>query len=690
LRLLAGRGGIILLDDIHFEARLGPRSSRNFEQLAGQDRFECSAMSQAGLEQSVIDFEHLVERQSAPDTADETLFFEVLEALPAAVYVTDSKGCITYYNQAAVDLWGHRPSLGSAEWCGSWKLFWPDGTALPHDQCPMAIALKENRAVRGMEAMAERPDGTRVPFIPFPTPLRDAAGEVIGAVNMLVDISERKRNEEIERRLAAIVESSDDAIISKNLDSSITSWNKGAERLFGYTAEEAIGQSVTILIPPERQDEEASIIERIRRGQRIEHYETVRVRKHGSRIDVSLTVSPVRNAAGKVIGASKIARDITEQKQAAKRAREHEQRLSAELADMRRLQEISTRLLQHDNVEALYEGILDAAVMLMHSDMATMQILDSVKGELRLLGSRGFDPALIGSFEWVGPGAGTSCAAALRAGCRVVIPDIDVCDFVVGTPAHDALRQCGIRAAQSTPLMSRSGGLIGMITNHWRQPHEPNQRQLLLIDVLARQAADLIERKKNEEKIALLAREAEHRTKNLLATVQATVRLTRSGTVEGVKQAIEGRIQAIANVHSLFAQSHWSGAELRSVVTQELSPYSGDGGSRVRIDGPALSLEADTAQTIAVALHELATNAAKYGALSAPDGRVEVEWSPAADGRLVLRWTEQGGPRVQWPAPTKKGFGTRVIESMIRDQLKGEIRFDWRAEGLACEIVLPA
>jgi two-component sensor histidine kinase len=213
---------------------------------------------------------------------------------------------------------------------------------------------------------------------------------------------------------------------------------------------------------------------------------------------------------------------------------------------------------------------------------------------------------------------------------------------------------------------------------------------LLLIDVLARQAADLIERKKNEEKIALLAREAEHRTKNLLATVQATVRLTRSGTVEGVKQAIEGRIQAIANVHSLFAQSHWSGAELRSVVTQELSPYSGDGGSRVRIDGPALSLEADTAQTIAVALHEIATNAAKYGALSAPDGRVEVEWSPAADGRLVLRWTEQGGPRVQWPAPTKKGFGTRVIESMIRDQLKGEIRFDWRAEGLACEIVLPA
>src|SRR5580658_10290870 len=114
-------------------------------------------------------------------------FRELLDALPAAVYTTDAAGRITYYNESAAELWGHRPTLGSSEWCGSWKLFWPDGTPLRHDECPMALALKEDRAVRGMEAACERPDGTRVPFIPYPTPLHDENGLLVGAVNMLVD-----------------------------------------------------------------------------------------------------------------------------------------------------------------------------------------------------------------------------------------------------------------------------------------------------------------------------------------------------------------------------------------------------------------------------------------------------------------------------------------------------------------------
>src|SRR5262245_14914351 len=126
----------------------------------------------------------------------ERRFRGLLDALPAAIYTTDDAGRITYYNEAAAALWGRRPPLSSSEWCGSWKLFWADGTPLPHDQCPMAIALRENRAVRGMEAAAERPDGTRVPFIPYPTPIHDEAGKLIGAVNMLVDITDRKRAEE--------------------------------------------------------------------------------------------------------------------------------------------------------------------------------------------------------------------------------------------------------------------------------------------------------------------------------------------------------------------------------------------------------------------------------------------------------------------------------------------------------------
>jgi PAS domain S-box-containing protein len=151
----------------------------------------------------------------------------------------------------------------------------------------MALALKEKRPIRGMEAIAERPDGTRIPFIPYPTPLFDAAGELIGGVNMLVDITDRKHAEDVQQRYAAIVESSNDAIVSKNLDGIIASWNPGAQRLFGYTAEEMIGKSVTILIPADRQDEEPEILRRIRRGERVEHYETIRLRKDGTRIDIS-------------------------------------------------------------------------------------------------------------------------------------------------------------------------------------------------------------------------------------------------------------------------------------------------------------------------------------------------------------------------------------------------------------------
>lgn len=125
---------------------------------------------------------------------------DLLEALPAAIYTTDAEGRINFYNRAAVDMAGRTPQPGD-EWCVTWKLYWPDGTPLPHNECPMAVALRENRAVRGAEAVAERPDGRRVPFIPYPTPLRDAAGNLIGAINMLVDISERKKAENAQKVL---------------------------------------------------------------------------------------------------------------------------------------------------------------------------------------------------------------------------------------------------------------------------------------------------------------------------------------------------------------------------------------------------------------------------------------------------------------------------------------------------------
>jgi len=166
--------------------------------------------------------------------------------------------------------------------------------------------------------------------------------------------------------------------------------------------------------------------------------------------------------------------------------------------------------------------------------------------------------------------------------------------------------------------------------------------------------------------------------------VQATAHLTHADTVEDFKKALNGRIRALANVHSLFAQSRWIGADLRTLAMQELSPYCQGDQDRARIDGPDIMLEPGTAQMVGVCLHELATNAAKYGALSQPHGRVRIAWSRTSEARLVLSWTETGGPPVV--RPSRQGFGTRVMKQMIEGQLKGEMRLDWRPEGFVCEL----
>lgn len=246
---------------------------------------------------------------------------DVVDVLPAAIYTVDSLGRITSFNEAAAALWGRRPVLGEETWCGAWRLYRPDGTALPHDACPMAIALAEGRAIRGAEAVAERPDGTRVHFSAYPTPLRDPHGTIVGGVNMLVDITDRKRSDLSAAVLSAIVESSHDAIVSKDLNGIVVSWNAGAESLFGYAPEEMIGKPIALLIPPDRQDEEPAILRRIRNGERVDHFETVRRRKDGSLVEISLTISPVRDREGRIIGASKIARDISDRRQAEQQQR---------------------------------------------------------------------------------------------------------------------------------------------------------------------------------------------------------------------------------------------------------------------------------------------------------------------------------------------------------------------------------
>ncbi len=289
----------------------------------------------------------------------------LIELFPMAAYaVRAPEGLIAWFNSRAAKLWGRVPVVGDTDerFCGAYKLYYADGTHMAHCDTPVAVALKTGVSVHEQEVVIEKPDGSRVIVSVHIDPIRDSNGNIVGVVNFFQDVSEVKRAERTTNLLAAIVDSSDDAIASKNLDGVITSWNKGAERMFGYTAEEAIGQNIRLIVPHDRLHEEAAILNQLARGERVDHFETVRVRKDGSMIDISVTISPVKDAAGVVIGASKVARDITERKKVEKAVKEQE--LSARLL---KLQDEERRRIArelHDGVGQLLAAMSMNAAML--------------------------------------------------------------------------------------------------------------------------------------------------------------------------------------------------------------------------------------------------------------------------------------------------------------------------------------
>lgn len=197
---------------------------------------------------------------------------------------------------------------------------------------------------------------------------------------------------------------------------------------------------------------------------------------------------------------------------------------------------------------------------------------------------------------------------------------------------------------------------------------------------------DLTNQKEAEQRLILLAGEVDHRARNAIAVVQSVLRMTNAASVPELKRVVDGRVQALARAHTLLSQSRWEGANLLKLIQDELAPYADEHRERVQITGPGIQVRPKMAQTFALAIHELATNAAKYGALSVPAGRLAVEWAQRGD-RLTLYWTETNGPPVS--VPHNKGFGTRVITTSVEGDLGGRASFDWRAEGLSCAISVP-
>jgi PAS domain S-box-containing protein len=460
-------------------------------------------------------------------------------------------------------------------------------------------------------------------------------GELWSALKQAV--ADRSRSDaarhQSERRLAAIVTSSLAAILSMTLDGIVTSWNAAAERLFGFTANEMLGQTILRLIPAERRSEEIAMLARVAAGETIEHFETVRTHKDGSAVEVSVTISPIHDQDGKVVGASKIARDITAHKQAEEVLRD-------------RLSEI----------EAMYDNT-PIGLALLDRDLRYVRI-NAALAEMNGV------PAAdhIGRLVW-------DIVPAMRQASEPQMRHVlETGDLVRTVVSGDSQQFPGI-------------------TRYWDKTIYPLRRpdgSILAIGVMVE---EITERKRAEELQTLLTREINHRTKNMLSVVQSIARQTAAPDTGEFIKRFSARIQALSANQDLLIKNDWRGVDLEDLVRAQLAHFVDLISSRITVKGPQLRLTAAAAQSIGMALHELATNAGKHGALSGGSGRVDINWRQDGD-EFSICWTEREGPSVE--APQRRGFGSTVISTVAKASVDGDVELDYAPAGLIWRLKCPA
>jgi PAS domain S-box-containing protein len=431
--------------------------------------------------------------------ANTKLPYELFDHLPIAIYTCDKDGYITSFNKAAVKLWGRTPETNKELWCGSWKIFKPNGQPLPLDTCPMARTLKEGVAIEGEEIIVLRPDGVKVNVLPYPVPVFDANGTITGAVNTLIDITEQRNSERKQAMLASIITTSDDAIISKTLDGIVTSWNYGAQQLFGYTESEAIGRSITMLIPKDRLMEETEILSKIRKGEKVEHYKTLRMTKDGIEIPVSLAISPMMDTKGNIIGASKIARNVSKQQVA-----EHTLQQYAENLEI--LNTVGKVISEKLDVQEILQNVTDATTMLSGAAFGAFfyNKLDE-EGESYMLYTLSGAPRE--AFEKFGMPRNTDVFAHTFNGLGIVRVDDITKDPRYGhNHPHYGMPKGHLPVVSylAVPVVSKSGAVIGGLFLGHPEPGRFTKEHEILISGVTSQASVALDNAKLYEEIQVL------------------------------------------------------------------------------------------------------------------------------------------------------------------------------------------
>jgi two-component sensor histidine kinase len=357
-------------------------------------------------------------------------------------------------------------------------------------------------------------------------------------------------------------------------------------------------------------------------------------------------------------------------------------RIIADLQAMTRLHDIGVQCARDTNgIEHCLQLILDAAIEITSADKGNIQLLEAGSDALTIAVQTGFDDRFLTFFATVHNDSASACGAALDSHERVVVEDVAQSPIFAGTPALEVMLEAGARACQSTPLVSK-GKVLGMLSTHFGRPHRPDDRKLRLVDLLARQAGDYLERKRADDIASTLVMEIQHRSDNLLAVIQAIANRSLSDDYSPpeAKAVFQARLQALARANRQLIKSNWTPISLGEIVRSELEPYGG----RTKAEGTHVLLSPKQAQDFSLALHELATNAAKYGALSNGSGTVGISWSVLKQGEssvLTFNWRERGGPPVT--IPRTNGFGTAMLRTAFPNS-----HLHYPTEGLSCEINL--